>query len=847
MILILTFDILEVKMKNSLAITLVLTLFSLANVLSQTPVLWWKMEDSTTNTSKESLTNTDFTINNNRPKPDVITGVAGKALRLNGYLNWIEGAIPANLSATEFTLSVWLALESYPLSTAGIFSNLDNNRKSGVAFLVNKYGQISTSVAINNAFTNSSVTTTAIEKFAWQHLILSVNTTTNTAKIYLNGGPLSTTTLPTGTISWQSNAPFFIGKSTIESFAGIFNTNAVNAAVDELKIFNTALTDAQALTLYQNERPSTIPNLATPLSKYADDTHRPRFHAMPEKAWTNEPHGLTFQNGLWHLFFQKNANGPYWGNLNWGHLTSRNLINWREQKPVLTPKEGYDKEGCWSGTIVLDDNGLPTIYYTGVDGASAQMCLATGNADMSVFQKAANNPIIVNPPVGQAFRDFRDPVVWKENGFWYMLVGSGINSGGSGGTVILYKSTDLRTWEYIRLLKIGHPADDNAGVFWEMPLFVKFPDNRRVLLVNKVPDGSVPAKMLYWTGTFQDDIFTSTAEIPKQLEQDFGHLSPSVYTYPNGRVIAMGIIPDNVNAEFQKEKGYAHTYSLPREWSLSTNGNLKQKPIVELERLRGKNYNYKNVSVTTNQTNVLTEPKGRQIEIRAKIATQNAVRVGFDIAKSADGVEKTRIYYDFITGYLTVDRNASSTNPSVPRGQMGIPYPVNQSDTLDLRIFLDGSVLEVFLNEDIVISTRIFPAGTQSTGIDAFVQGGTANFLNLDVWEMKDMNDPSVSTAETVQQSEKPNLSLFPNPTNDNLSFEFDNYQSSQRHDGTPQYLSFSISNSLGQTVKKWSKTVNETGKQQVNTSLLGLPTGFYILKIQSENSLLTSAKFFKN
>jgi beta-fructofuranosidase len=363
------------------------------------------------------------------------------------------------------------------------------------------------------------------------------------------------------------------------------------------------------------------------------------------------------------------------------------------------------------------------------------------------------------------------------------------------------------------------------------------------LLVNKVPDGTVPAKMLYWTGTFEDDRFTSTAEIPKQLEQDLGHLSPSVYTYPNGRVIAMGIIPDNVSDVFQKEKGYAHTYSLPREWSLSASGNVKQKPIVELERLRGKNYNYKNVSVTTNQANVLTEPKGRQIELRAKIATQNAVRMGFGIAKSADGTEKTRIYYDFITGYLTVDRNASSTNPSVPRGQMGIPYAVNQGDTLDLHVFLDGSVLEVFLNEDIVISTHIFPAGQQSTGVDAFVQGGTAQFLNLDVWEMKDMNDPSVGTVETVKQNEKPILSLFPNPATDNLSIEFDNYPSNE----TPQYFSFSMTNTLGQTVKAWSKIVNETGKQQLNTSLFGLPTGFYFLSLQSDNQVIATTKFYKN
>ncbi len=834
-------------LKYIISITVLLsTVTCQLTTITAQPVMWMKMEDTTANSALESLSNTTFSIVNNRARQEAITGVKGNALRLNGYSNWIEGTMPVNLSATEFSLSVWVALESYPVNTAGIFSNLDNDRKSGLALLVDKFGQLSVSVAVNNSFIQTqNIASLPLEKFSWQHIVVSINTNINSCKIYQNGAIIKSLTLPQGTISWQTNAKFYLGKSSIETLVGIFNTNTINAAIDEFKIFNTSLSDSEVSALYQNEKSTLTPNLSVPANRYANDIHRPHYHAMPASAWTNEPHGLVYQNGLWHLFFQKNANGPYWSNLNWGHLTSKNLISWNEQKPVLTPKENYDKEGCWSGTIVLDDKGVPTIIYTGVDGASAHICSATSSGDMSVFQKLINNPLIQHPPVGQSFRDFRDPYIWKENNLWYMIVGSGINSSGSGGTVILYKSTDLVAWEYIKLLRVGHPADDDAGVFWEMPLFVKFPDNRRILLVNKTPDGTTPAKMLYWTGTFQDEVFTSSTTKPQQLEQDLGHLSPSVNTDANGRVIAMGIIPDNVNATFQKEKGYAHTYSLPREWSLSKSGNLKQKPIVELEKLRGKNYNYKNLNVGTNQTNFLTQGKGRQIEIRAKIATQNAARMGFVIAQSADGSEKTSVYYDFISNYLTVDRNNSSTNQSVPRGQMGLPYAVNQGDTLDLHIFLDGSVLEVFLNEDIVISTHIFPAGAQSIGVDAFSQGGTANFLNTDVWIMKDMTDATVGTKDidtghALYPQNPLSLQIIPNPISDNLVFEFEN--------PLPQTLNFIITNAQGQLVKTHSQTFLESLKAKVSISLGQLPAGLYILstKASGMKDQETAVKFYK-
>jgi beta-fructofuranosidase len=130
----------------------------------------------------------------------------------------------------------------------------------------------------------------------------------------------------------------------------------------------------------------------------------------------------------------------------------------------------------------------------------------------------------------------------KEGSFWYMIVGSGLQTP-NVGNVFLYKSTDLINWLFVGIMYNGNNSQYNAGVFWEMPVFYKF-GNKYMLMVNKTPENNSPARNFYWVGNFANDVFTPDNTRAQNLELINWLLSPAVNTDAAGRVTAIGIIPD---------------------------------------------------------------------------------------------------------------------------------------------------------------------------------------------------------------------------------------------------------------------------------------------------------------
>src|SRR2546423_3561670 len=156
------------------------------------------------------------------------------------------------------------------------------------------------------------------------------------------------------------------------------------------------------------------------------DPHRPRYHFLPPANWLNDPNGLIHWKGEYHMFYQYNPNGPFWGTIHWGHAASADLVHWRHLPVALAPTPGSaDEHGCFSGCAV-DNNGVPTLVYTGVRGEEQLPCIATGSDDMLTWQKYPGNPVIAAPPDGIDPLDFRDHSVWWETDAWYQVIGSGI-------------------------------------------------------------------------------------------------------------------------------------------------------------------------------------------------------------------------------------------------------------------------------------------------------------------------------------------------------------------------------------------------------------------------------------
>ena len=593
------------------------------------------------------------------------------------------------------------------------------------------------------------------------------------------------------------------------------------------------------------KKPNTDPDLTIPDNRFQGDLNRPTFHALPPAAWTNEPHGLVYHNGLYHIFYQKNANGPFWSHITWGHQTSPDLVRWTEERPVLWPEPGNDQFGIWSGDCIIDDNGNPLIFYTGVDGTKAGMNIATGNADLSTWQKFNGNPVIPSPPPNLVTMDFRDPFLWKENGNWYMIIGSGLVSSASGGAVFLYKSSDLTNWTYLRPLMIGQPANDGAGPFWEMPMLLNL-GGKHVLVVNKVPEPGSPAISLYWTGTFVNEKFSPDFAVPKKVELINGLLAPTAEVDSLGRLVSIGIIPDGWPSPEHYTQGWAHLYSLPRIWDLDENDNLIQKPLPELSILRGKHHQFSDLTIADGQTDFLPGINSRHVEIKARIDPGTANEFGIILGKASDGSEQTVFSYNTFFEFFSLDRGQSSTNPNAPDDLLQRSYSLPKNQPVDLHIFFDGSVIEVFINEKEAFATRVFPVGTQSDGIDLFAKGGSATALKIDIWEMRDMNDPTVGIGDFLFDGMNKNNFIekaIPNPFSKSVSVEY-----VLDHPGAVNYQIFDLS---GRLIWKGESKFQNSGKNEItwdgkNSHGEAVPTDLYIIQLQKSTGETDFIKILK-
>lgn len=196
------------------------------------------------------------------------------------------------------------------------------------------------------------------------------------------------------------------------------------------------------------------------IARAATDPHRPAYHFTAPAGWLNDPNGLTQRDGEYHLFYQFNPYAPLHHRIHWGHAVSTDLVHWRDLPIALTPSDGPDVDGCWSGVLVYDGD-TPTIVYSGRHGESELPCVATGSPDLVEWTKVAENPVIAAPPADLEVTAFRDHCVWREGETWRQLIGSGIR--GRGGTALLYESTDLREWAYVGPLLVGDGAVGDAG------------------------------------------------------------------------------------------------------------------------------------------------------------------------------------------------------------------------------------------------------------------------------------------------------------------------------------------------------------------------------------------------
>ena len=309
----------------------------------------------------------------------------------------------------------------------------------------------------------------------------------------------------------------------------------------------------------------------------------------------NDPNGPIFFRGRYHMFHQYNPRGAVWGNMNWAHATSLDMIHWQHEPIALSPTpDGPDRAGVFSGSAVLD-NGTPTVIYTGVappasdaaatlrDGTHTwreTQCLAVAQDNDLRTWKKLPEPVIATPPAGLAVTGFRDPYVWREGNNWMLILGSGVAH--KGGTILLYTSPDLRHWTYLHPLVEGVPSEHKStnpvdtGEMWECPDF--FPlGNKQVLLI------STMGKVRWKVGTYSNQRFTPE----KEGVVDWGSYYAAKTTRDaDGNLILWGWIPETRPDADLTAAGWAGAMSLPRTLSLNSENELQTEVSPAAVRLR---------------------------------------------------------------------------------------------------------------------------------------------------------------------------------------------------------------------------------------------------------------------
>lgn len=675
--------------------------------------------------------------------PENVAGAVGEALRFDGYTSCIEASLGAILPANshQLTFSAWVAVPCYPIiqidtdtkQQTAIVSCLNESAKTGFGFFLGFDGTYSFKAYLNGwAFELKAENPLPV--YQWNNIVAVLDYDTNSARLYNNGEIVASGKC--NAMLQYDGGTLWMGQSDVHRFAGPFELMSYNGLIDDVKIWNEALSENE-IKSWRAENPA---NLDIPASRFAGDILRPRFHGMPASSWTNECHGMYFADGRYHLFFQKNADGPYMARLHWGHISSENLYDWREEPIALAPGTPYDIKGCWSGCIFADDvitGGKPNIIYTAVDYVKATIAQAYPvTENLNVWDKSANNPIINGRPSGLS-DDFRDPYFFRNGNNAYIIVGS--SKDGIGTTTLHKFNPATSTWTNDGTVFFSGSSQAQDGRFWEMPNITPMGDGK--WLFTATPLGTAQGvHTLYWTGTIDaNGQFSPSTSVPKSVEliskEGFGLLSPTIYQH-EGKTIVLGIVPDKLSSQANWDLGWAHCYSLPREWTLDDSGNLIQKPWEMLTGLRS-GAGFDKSDFTQEGATALEGISGREIEILASFIVGQSP-VGFNIFKNsvAEGI----IRYEPATNKLVADfsslRRLTNDN-NIYNGvyECELPERLAAGQELKMNIFVDHSIIDIFINDKWATSIRVFPTAEDANGVEVFADS-SANVKSLKAWNL---------------------------------------------------------------------------------------------------------------
>jgi len=481
-----------------------------------------------------------------------------------------------------------------------------------------------------------------------------------------------------------------------------------------------------------------------------NEAWRPQFHFTPPKNFMNDPNGLVFYQGEYHLFYQHNPQGTQWGHMSWGHAVSSDMLHWKNL-PLAIPEQ--PEYMIYSGSAVVDWNNSSGLckgpdphdpscliaIYTAAGQDWQRQNLAFSNDRGRTWTNFSGSPV-----ADLKLPDFRDPKV-----FWYAPQRKWVMVAVAADEqkAVFLDSRDLKAWKPVSSFEAG----DKGKGQWECPdLFELAVDgdsqNKKwVLIVNRNPGAPAGGTGVeYFVGQFDGKNFRDDGPAGQELWADYGkdfYATNSFSDLPpeDGRRIWIGWMGNWQYANREPTEIWRGAQSLPRALRLSKSADgirLVQNPIAETRTLRQRELLRVSGVAIGEASRSLQQAgvRGDTLEIDAEFQADSTKELGFRLRKGTG--EETLVGFAPATGEVFIDRTRSGlTNfsPDFPGRHRAL---LSQHGRLKLQVFLDRSSLEVFANDgEAVLTDRIYPS-PQSDGLELYSGSDTGRVLSLAIWKL---------------------------------------------------------------------------------------------------------------
>ena len=456
--------------------------------------------------------------------------------------------------------------------------------------------------------------------------------------------------------------------------------------------------------------------MAQTKSTMPDEQYRPQIHFTPQQHWINDPNGMVYYNGIYHLFFQYNPYSSVWGPMHWGRATSKDLIHWKHQPIAIYP----DSLGTiFSGSAVVDKNNTAGFGKKGQQPLVAiftqhdtvgekagrnnfqNQSIAYSLNEGKTWTKFSGNPVIKNP----GLRDFRDPKV-----IWYQPQKKWIMALSAKDNITFYSSPDLKNW--VKESEFGKGKGAHGGG-WECPDLISLDDNgkqRWVLIVNLNPGGpNLGSGTQYFVGDFNGKTFTSAQSQTRWLDYGPDNYAGVTWSNTGKRKILIGWMSNWMYANQVPTESFRNAMTLPRELKIKHAGKdifVSSLPISELSAISSMPVVAENIHVSKPYN---IADKAGKLKFPCRINLSTDVIKDFSMVVSNDGEEELVIGYKKQQNQYFIDRTKSGiTAFNEGFAARHVAPRLTANAAMNLSLVIDNSSVELFADDGLTVMTEIF-------------------------------------------------------------------------------------------------------------------------------------------